>query len=84
MKLKFDFDSGKNRLVSVKIFGDFFCHPENSIELIESFLTGRELNQFFVLDLERFIKLNSIELFGFQAKDLLDAITLGLNGGKNA
>ena len=58
-----------------KLRGDFFIHPEESIEQIENYLIGKDINKDFVLNFEEFLNENKIQVYGFKPQDLLDYFT---------
>ncbi len=74
LKISFSFNEKNNSFNSIQILGDFFCHPESGIEEIEKFLKGKKIDDMLVSSLEKFLKENGIELYGFASKDLLQAI----------
>ena len=73
LKIALEYEKGK--VLGIRISGDFFMHPEESITVLENRLKGTELDE------ERLgkkaasiVEENSIQLFGFEAKDLAKAI----------
>ena len=42
--LRLDFDIKDNKLVYIKISGDFFIHPEDAIDAIEELILNKDLN----------------------------------------
>lgn len=72
--LKYEDDKEGNRIInSVKIMGDFFLYPEESLENLEMQLKGTRLDKD---NLKKKIDkcLNNSEAFGFDSKSLSDAI----------
>ena len=67
--LRMHIKSEKNTILQIRIAGDFFMHPEESITLIESALIGTPLNQVGQV-LKDFIKNNNIKIIGFDIKDI--------------
>lgn len=67
------FDKTTNTIQSIKITGDFFLHPEEAIDLIESEIVGTKLEKDLIKK-----KLESLlagcELYGFSIDSLSDAI----------
>ena len=57
----------------IKINGDFFVHPEDSIFKIESFLIGKKTKN-IDKDLNSFLERENIKIIGFNAHDLKIAI----------
>lgn len=71
LRIKVKFDS---KIKKVDITGDFFAHPENSIEKIEAQLTGLEINFDYKKTLEclsDFISRNEYELIGVDAEAII-------------
>ena len=77
VKIELDFD-GKEKLINaVKITGDFFVHPEDSLRMVENRLMGLPLDKKFLADsVDAFLKENEIQVFGFTPQDLAHAILL--------
>lgn len=65
-------------IISVKITGDFFMHPESTINDLENILKGQQIT-----DLEKtindFFKNSKIQLIGVSPKDIIHVIKLSLN-----
>jgi len=66
---------------SIKITGDFFLHPEETIEQLEQGLCGIKLEKEDLKNKIQFI-LKDSEFFGFEIDSLVDVI-LGAKGDKN-
>ena len=62
-----------NHLLTIKLCGDFFIHPEYSIEDIEKGLMGTPFNQ-ISQKLSDIIQTKNIQLIGFSPEDLQKAI----------
>jgi lipoate-protein ligase A len=66
-----------DRMVGVKITGDFFMHPETSIIDLEKALDG-----IHTADLEdtvkRFFKENDVTLFGIHVEDFVKVVRMAL------
>ena len=78
--LKIALEAEKGKILSVRIFGDFFLHPEEAIELIEKGLQGAELNrETLKKKITSIVERNSIQLFGFKPLDLAKAIMVAVN-----
>ena len=72
--LKYKDDKEGNKIISsVRITGDFFLYPEESLEDLEVQLKGTRLDK---EDLKKKIGkcLNNSEVFGFDSESLSDAI----------
>lgn len=58
---------------SIKITGDFFMHPEEAIEDVESALLGKDIKD--VLEtIENVLKSDNVIVFGVTAKAITEAI----------
>ncbi len=67
------FDKTTNTIQSIKITGDFFLHPEEKIDLIESEIVGTKLEKEFVKKKLESL-LSGCEIYGFSIDSLSDAI----------
>ena len=71
LRIKVNFDK---TITDVQITGDFFAHPENSIDNIEKLLTGLPLNfdkEQTLTNLSKFINDNNYELIGINSEAIL-------------
>jgi len=83
VKISLDFDEGTNKINKIKIKGDFFVHPEESIEKLEKELTSAELAEDKLSGrIGDFFRKNKVELFGVDNASLAKAILMCL-GRKN-
>lgn len=72
--LRVDFDKKINK---VEIIGDFFVHPEESIEDIEKSLSKLTLDFDLKKEtniLKQFVKENQIQLIGFDEESILNLL----------
>lgn len=69
------------RLKGIKITGDFFIHPEESLELLEKELVGRstEVEELYVT-IAAFFQANEVEAFGLDARSLAKALSKACRG----
>ncbi|MGI0003282.1 MAG: lipoate protein ligase C-terminal domain-containing protein [Nitrosopumilaceae archaeon] len=67
------FDKTTDIIQSIKITGDFFLHPEETIDLIESGIVGIKLEKDLVKKKLESL-LSGCELYGFSIDSLSDAI----------
>ncbi|MDI6721050.1 MAG: hypothetical protein QMD85_01575 [Candidatus Aenigmarchaeota archaeon] len=69
-------DFNGNTINSVKITGDFFLHPEESIEYIENMFAGADTSELDEIksEIDDFISRNGIQLIGFSSQDIIDTI----------
>jgi len=70
----------KNRVINeIKITGDFFAYPEESIEILESKLENTKLEKEILFKkISRIIKENKIEFIGVDAAGLTKGILMCL------
>ena len=62
-------------IAKIKITGDFFLYPEENLSKIEENLRGASLDEEKLLFLiKSFLESNPTELYGFAARDLVQAI----------
>ncbi len=72
LKIFLEYD---NKIRKIKITGDFFMHPEESLEKLEKELVGLELNKDLLLkEINIFFKENNVRLFGLESKDIVEGI----------
>jgi lipoate-protein ligase A len=69
------------RFTYVKISGDFFMHPEESINLLEDAVKGTNVEN-IDYSIRHFFESNNITLFGVNPNDFLYIIKLSLNNDK--
>ena len=75
LKVFLDFEPADSRIISVKITGDFFLHPENGIEIVEERLKGKsiaEAESIVVLA----VKENDLQFFGADPASIALAIKM--------
>ena len=64
-------------LSRVKITGDFFMHPEESIVTLEDALKGTRVDE-LEDTVDKFFEENQISLFGVSKKDIVKVIRMAL------
>lgn len=75
--LRIFLEKENDKIVDIKITGDFFVYPEEKISLIEANLRGKALNKDeLVNDLNKVIESESLELFGVNAESIVTALFL--------
>ena len=81
VKIKLEYRKESQLIHSIKITGDFFLHPEETIEQLEQGLCGVKLEKD---DLKNKIQLvlKDSEFFGFDIDSLVEII-LGTKGDEN-
>ncbi len=72
--LRIKVDVQENLIKNVSIEGDFFAHPENTIEQIEQELTNKEIDSDLEKIVQEIIDKNNAELVGVTAKDINEVI----------
>ena len=73
IKISMSYDDKKNVIDSIKITGDFFIHPEETIEILESNLVDTKLERNEVSKKVE-VSLKDSEVFGFDVNSMTDAI----------
>ncbi len=73
IQVQLSFDDEKNEIHSVRITGDFFLYPEDSLELLETNLVGVKLDR-NILKKKIEESLADSQTFGFDSESLAEAI----------
>jgi len=81
IKIKLAYKQESQLIHSIRITGDFFVHPEETIEQLEQGLCGVKLEKEDLKNKIQMVLKNS-EFFGFEIDSLVDVI-LGTKGDKN-
>jgi len=77
--LKISLNHTNNKITEIRIMGDFFAYPEESIEIMETKLKDSYLNRESLLDkINSVINDNNIEFIGLTAEGLTDGILMCL------
>jgi lipoate-protein ligase A len=75
--VKADVENNLLLLRDVKITGDFFLHPEESIEKIENSLKGKKLErEGLEKTIRRVVEEEDIKMLGVSEKDFVDALMM--------
>ncbi|MEF8848698.1 MAG: lipoate protein ligase C-terminal domain-containing protein [Candidatus Thermoplasmatota archaeon] len=75
LKISLDFDNKKRRINDIKITGDFFAYPEESIETIEKKLKNIPLEKEKIeKQIDFTIKENNFKLIGVNAEQITKGI----------
>lgn len=75
LKIMLDYSEQTKAINSIRIEGDFFIYPEHGREKIEEQLRGAKLDKAALIALIDFaIRENSLEVHGFNSKQLSEAI----------
>ena len=73
IKISLEYDELKNTIHSIKITGDFFLYPEESLDKLEKNLIGTRLERNTIIQkIENCM--NDSEAFGFDSKSMTEAI----------
>jgi len=74
--LKIFFELKDNKIVEIKITGDFFIYPEEKISELENAIRNEILEEkSLIKKLQEVIEKEKIELFGVSAESIVKAIT---------
>jgi len=73
IQVQLSFDDENNEIHSVRITGDFFLYPEDSLELLETNLVGVKLDR-NILKKRIEESLSNSQTFGFDSESLAEAI----------
>lgn len=79
LKINLEYNEEKNKIKNIKITGDFFAYPEESIEMIENRLVNTALEKKEIIQkIKAIIKENNIEFIGLNAEGLTNGILMCL------
>ena len=67
----------RDRMVGVKITGDFFMHPETAIIELEKALENTPIQE-LEDTVNRFFRDNEVTLFGIQVRDFVKVVRIAL------
>lgn len=74
--LKIEIEVVNNSISKLKIYGDFFLHPEEGIEIIEENLLGCSYDFNIIKQkIDTILKQNNIQAVGIDSSSLAEAIT---------
>jgi len=77
LKIILDYDEKNNSINSVRITGDFFAYPEESIEIMEDELKNTVLERTPLLEkIQSSIKEHKIQFIGLHAEGLAEGILM--------
>jgi hypothetical protein len=77
LKISLNYDKKSNKIIDLKIMGDFFAYPEESIEIIENDLKNTVLeNDIIYKKIEAVINKNMIQFIGIDSKAILKGIMM--------
>ena len=79
LKINLEYNEKTNNIENVKITGDFFAYPEESIELIEKELKNIKIEKNILFEkIQSVIKSHEIEFIGLNAEGLTEGILMCL------
>ena len=79
LKINLDYNEKTNNIENVRITGDFFAYPEESIEIIEEKLKRTKLEKGTLIEIiQSIINENKIEFIGIDAEGLTEGIMMCL------
>ncbi len=81
IKIRLNFSE---KIDSIKLMGDFFLHPEDTVLELEKTLIGLNANEsleFYSSKLENVLHLNNAELFGISSNDLAETLMEAIKNG---
>jgi len=73
IQVQLSFDDENNKIHSIKITGDFFLYPEDSLEVLETNLVGVKLDR-NILKKKIVESLGDSQTFGFDSESLTETI----------
>ena len=79
LKIKLEYDENKNNIENIKITGDFFDYPEESIEIMEEKLKNIQIEKNTLFEkIKSIINEYEIEFIGLNAEGLTEGILMCL------
>ncbi|OIP98741.1 hypothetical protein AUK40_01185 [Candidatus Wirthbacteria bacterium CG2_30_54_11] len=83
LKVSLTYDEAAQTISEVQLYGDFFIHPEVSLELIEQALRAVSLQtESIVQAVSETVEANAIQLFGITPEGIAQGILLCIEEGK--
>jgi len=77
LNISLDYDEINNSINEIKIMGDFFAYPEESIELMENELKNTILEKVSLFEkINSIIRVHSINFIGLNAEGLTEGILM--------
>ncbi|MFP4151146.1 MAG: hypothetical protein ACLFSS_04025 [Candidatus Aenigmatarchaeota archaeon] len=77
--LRIDVEITEDRIEKIKIRGDFFIHPEDSLRDLEESLYGVGVND-IVEEFKDYIESKGVDVIGFDGEDLKTAVSKAKDG----
>ena len=77
MKISLDYDKKSNKIIKLKITGDFFVYPEEGIEIIENEMEKTIIDKDIIYNkMEKIISNNFIQLIGLNSEGITKGIIM--------
>ncbi|MFQ5941488.1 MAG: lipoate protein ligase C-terminal domain-containing protein [Nitrososphaerales archaeon] len=73
VKVSLEYNEQNNIIHSIRITGDFFLYPEESLDKLEADLIGTRLEKYSIRQKIEYC-LNDSEVFGFDSESMTEAI----------
>lgn len=75
IKIFMDYNQKPSYIKDIKITGDFFAYPEESIQRLEQYLIGSEIEKSSLEKMiAHFVKKNKIEFIGVSPESITEAV----------
>jgi len=75
VKINLEYDENTNKIVNIKITGDFFAYPEEAIDTLEKELKNTQLSKKILFDMiNKIIKSNNFEFIGLNTEGITNSI----------
>jgi len=81
--IRVDVDYSDKFIDHVKITGDFFLHPEDTLEKIEAIFPGANAEkekELLIKNINKILSDNDASLIGVSAEDIVDVVGEAING----
>ena len=77
LKIDLNYDENNNLIKNIRITGDFFAHPEESMEILEKKLKNTVLDKHVLLKkTHEILDENHVQLVGLNAEEIVKAILM--------
>jgi hypothetical protein len=80
VKINLEYNEDTNKIMNIKIMGDFFAYPEEAIDVLEKNLINTVIKKNSLFDkINKVIKSNNFEFIGINPEGLTESILRCLN-----
>ena len=80
VKISLEYDENSNKIINLRIMGDFFAYPDESIEILEKELSGANLSRKNLIEkIDNVVRKNNFEFIGINPEGLTEGILRCLN-----